>query len=337
MDWFEKIAGFKECDYPTTQERLVVEGNTLRSTSTQKSFRMGDFSVPSLAELREQTAAVSGNAGRLKVSLVSADVRKLHSTPSLKGALFQVASQFNMLEMTSYEVTPEDGVTRYRYDPTQGPACAIAAGAATIYRNYLLPIDGSKGQRANRQIDGLADVGTCLAGLLGKPVSELWTMRNGYCLGRQEGLISISALLDEIGEADIDAIRGHLRIGIHQDVAVTDEEATQDQLVSQAFCSALPVAYSRVPSKLWRSFAILVLEAAYEATIWASVCNARRGASNTVLLTRLGGGAFGNDDEWIIRAISRALHLARDHQLDVRIVSYREPSMALRNLAAEYA
>ena len=37
-------------------------------------------------------------------------------------------------------MTPEDGVTRYKDDPTQGPACAIAAGAATIYRNYFVPI-----------------------------------------------------------------------------------------------------------------------------------------------------------------------------------------------------
>ena len=45
-----------------------------------------------------------------------------------------MASQFNLLEMTGPEITPEDGVTRYAHDRTQGPACAIAAGAATVYR-----------------------------------------------------------------------------------------------------------------------------------------------------------------------------------------------------------
>jgi len=30
------------------------------------------------------------------------------------------------------------GVTRYQHDHTQGPACAIACGAATIYRNYFV-------------------------------------------------------------------------------------------------------------------------------------------------------------------------------------------------------
>ena len=39
-------------------------------------------------------------------------------------------------------MTPEHGVTRYQHDRTQGPACAIAAGAATIYRNYFAPVGG---------------------------------------------------------------------------------------------------------------------------------------------------------------------------------------------------
>jgi len=37
-------------------------------------------------------------------------------------APFQVASQFNLLEMTGPSVTPEHGVARYAHDPTQGPA-----------------------------------------------------------------------------------------------------------------------------------------------------------------------------------------------------------------------
>ena len=50
-----------------------------------------------------------------------------------------------------------------------------------------------------------------------------------------------------------------------------------------------------------------MLETAYEATLLAGILNARRGVSNRVLLTRLGGGAFGNDPTWINDAINRAL------------------------------
>ena len=37
------------------------------------------------------------------------------------------------MEMVAPHVTPEDGVTRYQGDPTQGPACAMAAGGAPIF------------------------------------------------------------------------------------------------------------------------------------------------------------------------------------------------------------
>jgi hypothetical protein len=107
-------------------------------------------------------------------------------------------------------------------------------------------------------------------------------------------------------------------------------------IVSQAFCSALPVAYSRVPPAHWKPFASLILEAAYEATMLAAVLNKQRGASNVVLLTLLGGGAFGNADDWILGAIRRALSMMSGFALDVRLVSYREPSLALQQLMRDF-
>ena len=75
----------------------------------------------------------------------------------------------------------------------------------------------------------------------------------------------------------------------------------------------------------WQPFAELVLEAAYEATLWAAVLNTRRGASSIVLLTRVGGGVFGNDDTWIDAAMLRALTKVKDFNLDVRLVSTGHP------------
>lgn len=103
---------------------------------------------------------------------------------------------------------------------------------------------------------------------------------------------------------------------------VTDAEGEHRPLVSQAFCSALPVAYTRVPASHWKAFASLVLQAAYEATMWAAALNAQRGASKVVLLTRLGGGAFGNDDGWIHAAMRRALKMMSGIDIDVKLVSY---------------
>ena len=136
---------------------------------------------------------------------------------------------------------------------------------------------------------------------------------------------------------EIDGLRGKLRIGVHREVEVTAAEGQRRPIVSQAFCSALPVAYSPVPRAKWKAFASLVLESAYEATLWAAAANAQRGKSNTVLLTRLGGGAFGNDDQWIDDAIRRAIRKAEKLALDVRIVSYEPPSYAMLQLAGEFA
>ena len=72
----------------------------------------------------------------------------------------------------------------------------------------------------------------------------------------------------------------------------------------------------------WEPFAQLILEAAYEATLAEGVLNASRGRSNIVLLTRLGGGAFGNDARWIEAARVRAQRLFADYDLDVRLVRY---------------
>jgi hypothetical protein len=123
--------------------------------------------------------------------------------------------------------------------------------------------------------------------------------------------------------------------GIHRDVEVTDDAGEHRPLVSQAFCSALPVAYSAVPSRYWEPFATLILQAAYEATMWAAVLNAERGASNVVLLTALGGGAFGNDERWIHAAMRRALQMMRGFDLDVKLVCYGTPSQAMLQVAED--
>ena len=69
----------------------------------------------------------------------------------------------------------------------------------------------------------------------------------------------------------------------------------------------------------------------------AAIANARRSGSNIVLLTRLGGGAFGNDDEWIDAAIRRALRMVIESDLDVRLVSYGQPSGEMLQLVEEFA
>jgi len=54
-----------------------------------------------------------------------------------------------------------------------------------------------------------------------------------------------------------------------------------------------------------------------------------------VFFTLLGGGAFGNKTEWIIRAIKRAVDLYKHYGLDVAIVSYNLPKQCIQQLIAD--
>jgi hypothetical protein len=86
---------------------------------------------------------------------VTGDVRPMHRSPENGRRAVPGGVPVNLLEMDSPAVTPEDGVTRYQLNRMQGPACAIAAGAATIYCNYFASGGGSPGQTAERQLDAL--------------------------------------------------------------------------------------------------------------------------------------------------------------------------------------
>jgi hypothetical protein len=332
MDWFESLAGFKEFGYEETRRNFEVVGQRLRSKVNNRSYGIGTLETPSLTELRSRAVKVIGDlAGKVAVTNVSGDVRSIHGKSASAQALFQVASQFNLLEMTGPSVTPEDGVTRYQHDHTQGPACAIAAEAATIYRNYFALVGGEMGQTRHRQIDCLHEIGVAL----GNDDDSLWRMHNGYALCSQDGLERIDRHLHALDKQQMDDLRGNLRIGLHWNVEVTAAHASTHS-VSQAFCSALPINYTDVSQTRWQLFATLVLEGAYEATLWAAALNARQGFSRTVFLTRLGGGAFGNKKSWIDAAIRRALNKVRNLRLDVRIVSHGHPDHELVRLAEEF-
>ncbi len=336
MSWFERITGFREGEYGETQARLRVENGRLMNEAGGPGHAVGELELVSLDALWARARSV-GAPGRLTLGVVEGDVRRMHIEPENAGAVFQVASQFNLLEMIGPAATPEHGVTGYAHDRTQGPACAIAAGAGTIWRNYLVPVGDQIGQTADRQLDGLADLGEALAHDMGVAPGTLWRMRNGYALPERGMLARIEAHLAGLDEGGRARLRGLLRVGLHRDVGVTEEGAAPDTRVTQVYCSALPITYSAIPVAEWTGFAALILEAAYEATVLAAVLNAARGGSRRLLLTQIGGGAFGNDEAWIHAAILRALRLVAGHGLEVLMVSYGPASRAIRAVQAEWS
>lgn len=233
--------------------------------------------------------------------------------------------------MPAPHVVPEEGIDGYERDWTQGPACAIAAGGGTIYRNYFVPVNGRPGQTAENQIDCLKDLGLAL----GNTRDQLWEMKNGYALATQSGLAEISKRLSDRDESSHDELRQLLRIGVHWNVQVTADDCKHN--VTQCFCSALPVAYSGHAKPMWEPFARLVLEGAYEATICAGLLNAASSGSKRLYLTLLGGGAFGNAVDWIVDAAERALQRYTEFELEVVFVSFSSPPSELQDLVARWA
>jgi len=311
--WFEKLMGFVETSHENVQNKIRVKGNELISTVNKRSYQFGKLDIWKLQEMTT-SLILDNHHYKMKVSQVVSDVQELHCDIENNGALFQVASQFNLLEMSGPLKTPEDGVDIYSYDYTQGPACAIACGAGTIYRNYFAPVNGKIGQTKHNQINCLELIEKEV-----KPTSP-WNMVNGYALLTMENLIEVNHYLSNLKEHERERLKHQLKVGIQWDTQVTIAE--QFQTVTQVYSSALPVAYSRIEPIRWEKFARLILEATYEATLYAAIINSEKTKCDKVFLTLVGAGAFGNDIHWVLESLLKTLKKFRNYPLDIKIVSY---------------
>lgn len=364
--WYETLFGLAETgNYSAIQSNFQVDVNAgiMTSKANNKAFQIGQFSTPTLNNLRE--------AGKLKLDasrtndqcgvqqfsfehVIQGDVLLEHA--KYPGAVFQAASQFNCLEFSNWKATPELGITWYCSDPTQGPACALACAAGTVVRNYFVDVSAHSalgttnkttdclGQYADSQVNNL----DALEVALGNDKERYFNVLNGYTFSQGvEPLARLNAVIEASKQAPpshptYDDYLGLVKIGLHTDVGVTFRSRFADVVdiaegltVTQAYVSALSCAYSGIGTAHWTSFAKLVLDAAYEATLWAAVLNALRDAPESltdrdfpapsqahkhdVFLSFIGGGVFGNDPEWISDAIGRALAIMHTHNAPIRV------------------
>ena len=301
----------------------------------------------------EGAAEEEGKGRGMTFTNMSGNARSLHLDASNAGAVFQVASQFNLLEMVGPGVRPQDGITRYFSDKTQGPVCAVACPAGTVYRNYFWNGVG----QGPAQFDGAGDI----ARLVGNVQHGYWKMRNGYMLPTEMGVLdglnarfasderaavmpgggndtatsSSSAGASNSNNASSssmslrDAVIASLRVGIHWDVEVERSRRKPERVphrVCQVYSSAVPVNYTKTvaTSQQWAPLASAVLEGTFEAVLSAgAVLSLQRGGERVkVFLTCVGGGAFGNRSLWIANAMEMALTRFKDFPLDVFLVHY---------------
>jgi len=326
--WFKDLFGFNEISPENVRKNINIDGKKITSKVNGKSYEFGTLQIPTLKELKE-TSYIELYNQIITVNEIIGSVEKLHCKTTNKNAVFQAASQFNLLEMVSPKITPEDGVDRYENDHTQGPACAIACGAGTIYRNYFVGVNNQIGQSSKNQIDCLDLIGKDLC----NEELNLWKMENGYTLVNEQGILNLNFLINNLNNKQREQLKEKLKIGIQWNTQVTISESKQ--LVSQVYCSALPVAYSNVNSIYWESFSRLVLEATYEATLHAALINYKRTNSNKVFLTLVGGGAFGNRIDWITDSILVAIRKFKKTPLDISIVSYKSSNIKVSELIKE--
>eukprot|EP00043_Microstomoeca_roanoka_P009548 m.91102 g.91102 ORF g.91102 m.91102 type:complete len:382 (+) comp14615_c0_seq3:253-1398(+) len=341
--WFRALFGAEESSYETVRRQFKVVDHILTAPNGLQFF-IGDFNTVSVAELRERVEKVRTLPRRglgyhpnyISVDYIATeDVMELHSLKENEHALFQAASQMNCLEMVGPTVTPEKGVQRYAHDHTQGPACALVAPAAAVFRNYFATFEKQgveyEGQTEEHQINTIEG----LEAKIGNNDGKYFSITNGYVMSTSPQLQSLKDKL----EGDPKLVRelvSDIKIGLHSDVQVTftgrdhSNFAVQPDghLVNQVYCSALSIAYNyMIPDETWQPFESIVLDGMYEATILAGILNAERhqyrSGSVNVFLTFVGGGAYGNDMASIVKAMARAIVLHRDFHIKVHVVFFR--------------
>lgn len=369
MSWFQKLFGTHETDSYLQNQRLFAydtSNDVLTSISNNRTFQVGKFEILTnnqlVSRIRDHD---QGNCGadisqkELRFENIVGDVRSLHKDPDNYGAVFQVASQFNCLEMVSPNVNPSDGITRYCFDATQGPACALSCPSGTVYRNYFINGIG----QGSDQVDLLSE----FSSIVENDKFNYYYMRNGYCLPHPStmgtNISSIKQLSERLNSDPILRKKSweSIGVGVHWNTEVSMEEGSlyesacvgrhrmkigncdadskmstmPVQKVCQVYTSALPISYSRTKATDWEAFARVVLESAFDSTLAvAALLSKGRAPANEagdtsskservkVFLTCIGGGAFGNPRSWISDAISKALVTYQHAPLDVYLVHY---------------
>jgi hypothetical protein len=284
-EWFQNVFGFEEPEgFEAARAMFELVGPLHETVLVSKPpdgpprrFYVGDFETPSLSDLRGRIHAEVSDQGSLQFKHVVGNIVDVFKSPKFAQAVIQAASQFNCLEMPNPYTTPEDGVTGYYADETQGPVCAMMCPAGTVFRNYF--VNGT-GQPRDKQLDTLVDVAKVLAPGADNPY---WYMQNGYCFPWDQD--AMEELNDRLKQERglVEAAMGALRVGVHWST-----EVVGGQRVCQVYCAALPLAYTAKKLRdVMHQLAYVVLCATYEATfaVAAILAQQRRARVKLVVLS----------------------------------------------------
>jgi hypothetical protein len=329
--WFDRIFGFNEMGLvgmPVVRKFLHVEDDSNgrkflvgNIDGSQKRLNAGIPLCLSVGKLLESVSPLTQSAGvrRLAYYNMFGDIKNFHMDTRLAGSLFQVASQFNALEMVDASVIPEEGITKYEHDRTQGPICAMVCPYGTVYRNYFSMMPGETPQTKDNQLNTLSK-------LTSPPFNFKLINQNGYVYPESRSEARRIEQLLKNRDNFLNAMK-LVEYFIQDDTTVVNSDggsAAELHSVSQIYCSALPLAYFHEQLVDCPMFLNMILHAVYFSTLARASHMARvRKNRVKVFLTRVGGGVFGNPDTMIDAAIKSATNYFSSEPIDVIMVNYR--------------
>jgi hypothetical protein len=313
-NWFEQEFGIMEPRAKNVHKKFTYDSTTtiLKRNGEKHGGKVGEFTTPSVADLHKILGESEDEATtRLSFQHVVGEVREVCLNPDHANTVMHGASHTNCLEMVDPSVTSEQGVTIYANDHTQGPKLAMACPRALFFRNYFL--------------EGQCDTTEEVARLLENDVHKYWEIKNGYLLPTSpDKMTDLANRFLQEPTLTAEAVLAS-RVGVQWNADTARDGDGKSHGICQVFCAAAPVSYAtEINKKDWEPLAQVFLDAAYESTLAVAAILARdREARVTVYLTLVGGGAFGNDPAWIIKALQRALVMYKSAPIDVKLVHYK--------------
>ena len=369
--WFNKYFGVNENQTPIKKgdfkayeiinnvENSLIDLENISFKINDKSFAVGDFSCLPLPALKEKTQKLRAynNTSKLTYQYIHGDISDIiHKITENDIVVVQAASQFNLLEMPSPEITPAKGIANYIMDNTQGPRVALSSPAGTLFRNYAVWNGTSQiNTQINTLIDVMKELGLTLSGNYdsngdGSAPAKIgqYSYVNGYLyinpfsIQPAINLPSFQKTMDD-----------KLRVGIQWN---TPSIHNPNIKLCQVYSSGLPLGgYLSLTDRgymidgidgviddmnidkfikvmkneyypLIKPFAIALFASTFKCTLQAGVIHALRHGkeSCTVYLTAVGGGVFGNPHEWIKEGLLIALEEFKNFSLNVKMVWFRE-------------
>lgn len=327
QQWFAHLFGFKESTdavYSNIEVREDDNGMvTLVSKANNREFLAGEFRVRSISSFQGlpevgggKLHIIHGRGFRNCSRLVN--ILECQALPEFDGATFLAASNFNALEFVSGSQTAADGITNYIYDRTQGPYCALAAGASILYRNYFVKHETGEVGQLRKQINLLhkSPLGSYLhngypsisSGDSKKLAKHDWKDLDQFCVG----------------------CHSNCELTTYQTQSRAFADAPKGRIVHHVYAAALSYTYYVDKNEVTLKIGQALLEAQYKAHILASWENSLkypgRAGSKRSVLTLLGGGVFGNSHEMICGAIAACKDLIVKSGLEVYVTCFGDDS-----------